>query len=186
MESRAALIMPRRWSHCTSKRARLRENDSINIRWSRGTARGNGGRNYQASTMIRQLPIFDRYVGIDYSGAQTPTSSLKGLRLYIADRASEAREVPPPPSPRKYWTRREVAEWLVEYLRPGAQPTLVGIDHGFSFPIDYFDKYGLPHDWPAFLDDFHSHWPTDGENKYVDFIRNGYWGNGSARSGKRN
>jgi len=30
--------------------------------------------------MIGQL--FERYVGIDYSGAETPTSSLKGLRVY--------------------------------------------------------------------------------------------------------
>ena len=27
-------------------------------------------------------PRFDQYVRIDYSGAQTPTSSLKGLRIY--------------------------------------------------------------------------------------------------------
>ena len=25
---------------------------------------------------------FSRYIGIDYSGAQTPDSSLKGLRVY--------------------------------------------------------------------------------------------------------
>jgi len=34
------------------------------------------------------VPAFDRYVGIDYSGAQTPSSSLKGLRVYRADRIS--------------------------------------------------------------------------------------------------
>jgi hypothetical protein len=27
-------------------------------------------------------PSFERYIGIDYSGAQTPASSLKGLRVY--------------------------------------------------------------------------------------------------------
>lgn len=35
---------------------------------------------------------------------------------------------------RKYWTRRGIAEWLAESLSQGA-PTLVGIDHAFSFPI---------------------------------------------------
>jgi hypothetical protein len=40
-------------------------------------------------------------------------------------------------------------------------PTLAGIDHGFSFPIQYLEKYDLPHDWSAFLDDFQKHWPTD-------------------------
>lgn len=35
-------------------------------------------------------PAFARYVGIDYSGAETPTSSLKGLRVYLAERESAA------------------------------------------------------------------------------------------------
>jgi hypothetical protein len=88
---------------------------------------------------------FDRYIGIDYSGAQTPTSSLLGLRMYIADRASMPVEIPPPAGPRKYWTRREIAERLVKMLSEGT-PTLVGIDHGFSFPLRYFQKYHLPLD----------------------------------------
>ena len=41
----------------------------------------------QAMTGIG-IPTFDGYVGIDYSGAETPTSSLKGLRVYMADRGS--------------------------------------------------------------------------------------------------
>lgn len=126
-------------------------------------------------------PQFERYIGVDYSGAQTPSSSLKGLRVYFADGSSSPQEVLPPPSPRKYWTRREVTEWLVERLLDET-PTLVGIDHGFSFPIQYFEKYRLPLDWPSFLDDFQRHWPTD-ENIYVDFVRDGSTGNGAARSG---
>ena len=116
------------------------------------------------------FPAFDRYIGIDYSGAQTPTSSLKGLRIYMADRASPPAEVLPPPSPRKYWTRRGIAEWLVLRLSE-EQRALVGIDHGFSFPIRYFETHRLPLDWLAFLDDFRRHWPTDEDNTYVDFVR---------------
>jgi hypothetical protein len=127
-------------------------------------------------------PIFDRYIGIDYSGAQTPVSSLKGLRVYLADCAAPPVEVPPPPSPRKYWTRRGIGEWLVERLGEPAR-TLVGIDHGFSFPMQYFERYGLPLDWPAFLEDFHRHWPTDEDHMYVDFVREGVRGHGAARSG---
>jgi hypothetical protein len=127
-------------------------------------------------------PAFSRYIGIDYSGAKTPTSSLKRLRVFIADRASPPVEVLPPPSPRKYWTRRGIAEWLVERLSED-QPTLVGIDHGFSFPLQYFETHHLPHYWPAFLDDFQRHWPTDGDHIYVDFAREGSAGNGAARSG---
>ena len=96
---------------------------------------------------------FDHYVGIDYSGAETPTSSLKGLRVYVAERESPPEEVPPPPSRKKYWTRRGIAEWLVTRL--GDTPTaLVGIDHGFSFPLRYFETHRLDPDWASFLDDF--------------------------------
>lgn len=128
------------------------------------------------------LPHFTRYVGVDYSGAQTPTDSLKGLRVYEASRLAPPVEVPPPPSPKRYWTRRGLAKWLVEYLREGA-PTLVGIDHGFSFPIRYFERHLLEPDWPSFLVDFKAHWPTDEEHMYVDFVRDGLHGNGAARAG---
>ncbi len=92
------------------------------------------------------MTIFARYVGIDYSGAETPTASLKGLRVYRAEaegllwrrrhrrlRGSIGPEGPP--------------EWLVEYL-PEDAPTLVGIDHAFSFPKRYFKEHGLTLDWP--------------------------------------
>jgi len=136
-----------------------------------------GGRTHA----IRMNPAFERYIGIDYSGAQTPASSLKGLRVYAADRLTAPQEVEPPPSPRKYWTRRGIAEWLVERLLQESR-TIVGIDHGFSFPLQYFEQHGLPLDWSSFLDDFQRHWPTD-ENIYVDFVRDGSSGNGAARSG---
>jgi hypothetical protein len=56
---------------------------------------------------------FERYIGIDYSGAETCESSLKGLRVYMAERATEPREVAPPASPRKTWTRKAIAQWSV-------------------------------------------------------------------------
>lgn len=128
------------------------------------------------------MPIFSRYIGIDYSGAKTPTSSLPGLRVYLSEQDSPPTEIQPPPSPRKYWTRRGIAEWLSDMLNEETS-TLVGIDHGFSFPLQYFQKYNLLHDWPTFLEDFHRHWPTDGDNTYVDFVRDGTCGNGTARAG---
>lgn len=63
------------------------------------------------------------------------------------------------------------------------RPTLVGIDHGFSFPLRYFERYRLKPDWPAFLDGFQRHWATDEDHTYVDFIRDGHCGNGAARLG---
>jgi hypothetical protein len=128
------------------------------------------------------MPAFARYIGIDYSGAQVATASLKGLRVYVADRARPPVELWPAPSPRRYWTRRGIAEWLVELLSEDVA-TLVGIDHGFSFPLRYFESHRLRADWPAFLDDFQRHWPTDEDHVYVDFVRDGHDGDGAARSG---
>lgn len=128
------------------------------------------------------MSAFTCTIGIDYSGAMTPTASLKGLRVYRAEGTTPPVEVLPPPSPRKYWTRKGIAHWLVECLSEDA-PTLVGIDHGFSFPLRYFEEHGLPHSWPAFLDDFQHHWPTDDDHTPVQSLRNGTFGSASARTG---
>jgi hypothetical protein len=131
---------------------------------------------------LNPSPAFARTIGIDYSGAETPTASLKGLRVYLADGDGLPVEVAPPPSPRKYWTRKGIAEWLAEQLAEDL-PTLVGIDHAFSFPQRYFEAHELLPDWPRFLDDFQRHWPTDKDHTYVEFVRDGIAGNGAARTG---
>lgn len=118
------------------------------------------------------MPAFARYLGIDYPGAQTPSASLKGLRVYMAEDDASPVEMPPPPSPRKYWTRRGIDEWLVE-RRAEDMATRVGIDRGFSFPLRYFEVHGLKPRWPPFLDDFQLHWPTYEDDTYVDFVRDG-------------
>ncbi len=128
------------------------------------------------------MPAFARYIGVDYSGAETPEASLKGLRVYLAEGGAVPVEVMPPPSPRWYWTRRGIAEWLVERLAEDV-PTLVGIDHAFSFPLRYFEAHMLLPDWPAFLDDFQRRWPTDEPYTYVDDIRDGAKGDIEARWG---
>jgi hypothetical protein len=128
------------------------------------------------------MSVFTRYVGTDYSGARNPTASLPGLRIYLTSEGAEPAEVSPPPSPRKYWTRKGAAHWLIERLSEDV-PTLVGIDHGFSFPVAYFEEHGLEPDWPTFLDDFQRHWPTDGDDVSVDLVREGKVGNGASRMG---
>lgn len=130
------------------------------------------------------MPAFARTIGIDYSGAQTPIASLKGLRVYLAEGEAPPEEVPPPPSPRKYWTRKGIAEWLVERLAENP-PTLVGIDHGFSFPQAYFDRYSLKHDWQGFLDDFEKHWPTHLDRVWVRDVLNGRTGDAESRRGDK-
>ena len=123
---------------------------------------------------------FSRYLGVDYSGAATPTLSLTGLRVYRAKVGQAPAEVLPPPGAPKYFSRRGLAEWLVEELREGP-PAMVGIDHGFSFPVRYFEAHNIPRDWPVFLEDFRAHWPTDETS--VECVRQGMSGLGGARTG---
>jgi hypothetical protein len=88
------------------------------------------------------------------------------------------------PSQRKYWTRKGTRPIGWSALLEGAPLSLIGIDHGFSFPLRYFETYHIPPDWQTFLDDFHAHWPTDEDNVYVDFVRDGSAGNGASRFGR--
>lgn len=125
---------------------------------------------------------FQRTIGIDYSGAETADSSLKGLRVYRTDDGGPALEVSPPPGPKKYWTRRALANWLIATLSEPV-PTIVGIGHGFSFPEAYFKRYGVLRDWDSFLEDFQNYWPTDAPSTYVDFLLMGRKPTGLARSG---
>ena len=42
-------------------------------------------------------PVFRRYLGIHYAGAETPDSGLKSLRVYSATPETPPQEVLPPP-----------------------------------------------------------------------------------------
>lgn len=52
------------------------------------------------------------------------------------------KKVQPPPSSRKYCTRRGIAEWLVEQLQED-HSTIVGIDHDFSFPLRFISRFTI-------------------------------------------
>ena len=127
---------------------------------------------------------FERRIVIDHSGAQTPTSNLRGLRVYEAPGGASPTVVKSAPSRRTYWTRRGIAHWLFEQL-PDELPTSVGVDHGFCVPLRHFEKHGLAHDRDGFLDDFRQDWPTDADDRYVATVRDASWGDGAARTGKR-
>lgn len=130
------------------------------------------------------MNIFERYIGIDYSGAQTPDARLKELQVFSALPGGGPELVPTPAIARvmaagglalrsipRYWTRSEIALWIIGLIKDG-EAALIGIDHGFSFPDAYFKRYGLK-SWAEFLPDFCRHWPTDNDHTYVDFIRDG-------------
>jgi len=119
---------------------------------------------------VPRRPRFRRYLGIDYSGAGTPETRLPGLRVY----ATEAPKVPTheitAPAAGGRWSRCELARWLTNTLAAGP-PTLVGIDHGLSCPLPYFERHALPADWDGFLADFTRHWPADAPSVTVRSLR---------------
>jgi hypothetical protein len=133
---------------------------------------------------MHTAPEFQRYIGINYSGAEVIQSSLPALRVYAAAEDQPAVEINPPAGFKKYWTRQAIADWLVQQLVADV-PTLVGINHAFSFPLDWYVHHRLPPDWSAFLEDFCHHWPTGKPNTYVCFVRDGVSGNYAARHGNR-
>ena len=55
------------------------------------------------------MTAFEHTISIDYSGEQTPGTSLPGLRIYLAE--GDAPVEVPPPSPKRYWTRRGIAHF---------------------------------------------------------------------------
>ena len=107
--------------------------------------------------------MFDRYIGIDYSGAQTSVTRLGGLAVCCVVGDAQPQIVPSLEDGYDISTRDGLARWLVQRLREPSVRTLVGIDHGFSFPMQYFERYPhlLPLCWAGFLDDFQWYWPAD-------------------------
>jgi len=126
---------------------------------------------------VNSVVQFDLHIGIDYSGAKTPTSRLSGIQVYLSHGTHEPQTVPSPGSTekrRRNWCRKDIAGWLVEMARSG-KSFIAGLDHGFSFPRSYFEEFQI-RSWHRFLDDFCIHWPTAGDDVTVDSIRKQYGG----------
>jgi hypothetical protein len=122
------------------------------------------------ATVLQQATMqYTRHIGIDYSGAQTPTSRLKALQVFEVQEASAASKVVTPAQGARNWSRLEVAQYCLTVIEQG-EPVIIGIDHGFSFPLSYMERYGID-TWDRFLDDFMRHWPTADPHTYVDFVR---------------
>ncbi len=113
--------------------------------------------------------MYSRYIGIDYSGAKTPISRLKGLQVFCATPNEDPIKVHPPNHIGWNWTRNEIAHWCSEQLQSN-KPIIIGIDHAFSFPISYMNRYGI-RDWGHFLEDFYHYWFTYNDNITVESLR---------------
>lgn len=116
--------------------------------------------------------MFTKYIGIDYSGRGGCNTRTSAIQVYQASDAGKVSAVRSPASNatrKRNWCREEVAHWLRDELQKG-DPIIVGIDHGFSLPTSYMQRFGLT-SWPEFLHDFCQHWPTDARGISVDDIR---------------
>ena len=133
----------------------------------------------------RHIPMtFNLHIGIDYSGRATPMSRTSALQVYGALQAEQPHRVLSPASTannHKNWRRQEIADWLIVQAKQEST-FIAGIDHGFSFPLSYFERYKLK-SWEDFIEHFCRHWPTDGLDTRVDFFRDNV-DRPSARSGK--
>jgi hypothetical protein len=112
---------------------------------------------------------FDAYIGIDYSGAQSPESRLRALQVFAANGDSEPSRSKPFLPGTKNWCRREVTQYCQQELQSG-KVVIIGIDHNFSLPLSYMERYGLDN-WDVFLRDFRRHWPTHEDSTYVEYLR---------------
>jgi hypothetical protein len=79
--------------------------------------------------------LFDGYIGTDDSGAETANPSLKGLRVYEADRTNEATEIEPLGCQGVHWTRRAIAAWLVGRLTEITVIVVRSITRSLSRPV---------------------------------------------------
>jgi precorrin-8X/cobalt-precorrin-8 methylmutase len=93
------------------------------------------------------MPVFDRYIVVDWSAAATPRTGADSI--WVADLVAGAR--PTLTNPR---TRRDAAAWLdAAFDRSGEQRILVGVDACLGYPrgtAAYFGLDGVP--WKAMWD----------------------------------
>jgi len=115
------------------------------------------------------MAMFSRYIGIDYSGGRAPVSRLRALQVYESEGDAAASAVSPLDKGARNWCRKEIALFVEKTLNQ-AYPCIIGINHGFSFPVTYFDRHDLE-SWDEFLGHFYSYWPTDHDHMYVGKVR---------------
>ncbi len=115
------------------------------------------------------MTMFKSYIGIDYSGAKTPLNRLPGLSVFKAQLNDSPIRVESPNTRYRNWCRKEVAYWCLEQIET-EKPCIIGIDHAFSFPMEYMQKFQLTN-WDQFLEDFQKYWKTDKDTIKVDDVR---------------
>lgn len=106
--------------------------------------------------------MFEHYIGIDYSGKGSPRQKHTAIQIY----ESRADALPVRAAGQASWSREGTYRFLANRLeeqragRRGAM--IVGMDHGLSFPLSYFEETTPVkpafHDWMAFMHHFDAIW----------------------------
>lgn len=104
------------------------------------------------------MPRFQRYIGIDYSGAGVATKALTGIRAFVASEGEEPSERLSIRPGRDRWDREALACWLGDALQSDSVPTVVGIDHAFSLTREWFEHFQLG-TWDDLLAQVCAIWP---------------------------
>jgi hypothetical protein len=138
---------------------------------------------FGVKTERTSMTRYSTFIGIDYSGAQHSTKPLTGIQVYRSQDGQKITKIIPENQTSDKWCRSELALWLIQIISQQTHPMIVGIDHAMSFPLEYFEKYNLPHDWSSFLDDFELKWPTHFNNNTVSALLKQNLGDPEGRSG---
>jgi len=116
------------------------------------------------------MPLFEKYIGIDYSGADKPRSKIKGLAVVQGSIHSPASLVYPSTGSSltsstsssdkdHLWSREEVYLWLRDQLLSSQERMIIGIDHGLSYPLSVLQQLELDQ-WDDFLKWSYQTWQT--------------------------
>lgn len=99
---------------------------------------------------------FSQYIGIDYSGAGRDDQGQANIQCCCWQRTAQAGEHARPPAGSK-WSRQALSAWIIQRLAAAHGPVIIGLDHGFSYPLGYLRQQGFAC-WDELLEHiFHLH-----------------------------
>jgi hypothetical protein len=98
--------------------------------------------------------MFQRYVSIDWSGADREDAGVP-LRVVQATVDQPEGQIVSPPGARakqRSWSRSRCKDWLIDVLRPESAPCMVAMDFGFGLPWGADREVFGCHGWYSMLE----------------------------------
>ncbi len=106
--------------------------------------------------------MFQKYIGVDYSGAGDPNRSNPHLAVAIADQVMPVPIIKHQIIDGKIinWSRKDLYHYLLQELLTSKERVAIGMDLGFSYPISILKELQLTN-WDSFLDWIVEVWDTE-------------------------